>query len=129
MTTGNEGQERNNGRIFAGLAVILAGLAMLGDRVAGLHGMHLSARYWPLLLIALGLVRLSDSSLRHGRRRSRRGGAWLVFVGVWALLSEWHVLGLDFGTSWPLLVIGAGIVIVWRAFDDPAAGGGPVRES
>jgi hypothetical protein len=29
------------------------------------------------------------------------------------------VLGLDYNTSWPLLIVGAGIGIIWRAFEDP----------
>jgi hypothetical protein len=114
---------RHYGRIIGGIAVILVGLSMLADR-AGFDGVHLSGRDWPLILVAIGLLRLADvSGQPAGRRRWR--GAWLVYVGCWGLLNEFHVFGLDYGTSWPLLVVGAGVAIVWRAF---AGRPGPVRE-
>jgi hypothetical protein len=118
---------RNNGRILAGIAVILAGLAMLADRM-GFGDLHLSGRYWPLILVALGVLRLSDRTRPDGSRGSARSGVWLLFVGAWGLVSEFHLFGFDFGNSWPLLIIGAGALIVWRAFENPAAPGS-VRES
>lgn len=127
MTTQIEGPRRNDGRIVGGLIVIVVGLAMLADRT-GFDGLHLSGRYWPLILIALGLVKLAGAPGPDGRRGSLRPGAWLVFVGFWGLVSEFHAFGLNYGNSWPLLVIGAGLGIVWRAFEKPA-GCGPVREN
>jgi hypothetical protein len=127
MNTQIDDQQRNQGRIVAGIVVIVVGLAMLADRT-GFNGLHLSGRYWPLILIALGLVKLAGAPGRDGRHRSSRPGAWLVFVGFWGLVSEFHAFGFDYGNSWPLLVIGAGLGIVWRAFEKPA-GCGPVREN
>ena len=123
-------QGADGGRVLAGLLVIAAGLVLLADRL-GMDGIHLSGRYWPLLLIAFGAVRfLNPPAGRHGRRRSRRPGAWLMYVGAWGLVSEFHVLGFSYQTSWPLLLVGAGVGIIWRAFEAP--GGrycGRVRES
>ena len=127
MNTEMQAPGRNNGRILAGIAVILAGLAMLADRI-GFRDLHLSSRYWPLILVTLGVLRLSDRVRPDGSRRSARSGVWLVFVGVWGLVSEFGVFGFDYGNSWPLLIIGAGALIVWRAFEKPGACG-PVRES
>lgn len=127
MDTQLQGPHRNHGRIIGGIAVILVGLTMLAERT-GFDGVHRSGRYWPLILIAIGAVRLTDASGREGRHRSRRGGAWLVFVGLWGLVNEFQAFGFDYGTSWPLLVIGAGLGIVWRAWENPA-GCGPVREN
>ena len=45
-------------------------------------------------------------------------------VGIWALISDWHVFGLTFGTSWPLLVMATGVMIVWRALETR---GSPLR--
>jgi hypothetical protein len=127
MNTEMQAPRRNNGRILAGIAVILAGLATLFDRI-GLRDLHLSSHYWPLILVTLGVLRLSDRSRPDGSRRSARSGAWLVFVGLWGLISEFRLFGFDYGNSWPLLIIGAGVLIVWRAFESPGACG-PVRES
>lgn len=121
------GRPRNPGRIVGGIAVVLVGLSMLADRT-GFHGLHLSGRYWPLILIGIGIARLAEVSGPDGRPRSRRVGAWLTFVGIWGLVNEFHVFGLDYGTSWPILIIGAGAGMVWRALDQPA-GRGPVQES
>ena len=113
-----EQEERpNHGRILVGVAIVAVGLVMLIDRT-GLADIHLSGRYWPFILIALGLARMFDPP-RRDWRGSRRSGGWLLWVGAWGLVSEFHVLGLDYATSWPLLVIGVGIGMVWRACADP----------
>lgn len=122
-------RHHHSGRVVAGIIVILVGLAMLFDRT-GLHSLDLSRHFWPFILIVIGLVRLSDPGTRDGRPRSRRSGAWLLFVGVWGLVNELHLFGLSYETSWPLLVIGAGLGVVWRAMDPQSAGGGRrVREN
>ncbi|MEN3338780.1 MAG: hypothetical protein V7647_2456 [Acidobacteriota bacterium] len=128
MTTDIEAPHRNNGRIVAGIAVILAGLSMLADRT-GFYDVHLSGRYWPLILIALGILKLTDRPRADRRHRSSRSGVWLIGLGVWGLLSEFHVFGFDFHNSWPLLVIAAGVLIVSRASETPAARAGSGRES
>ena len=68
MNTDMRAPRRNNGRILAGIAVILAGLAMLADRM-GFGDLHLSGRYWPLILVALGVLRLSDRTRPDGSAR------------------------------------------------------------
>jgi hypothetical protein len=48
-----------------------------------------------------------------------------VGVGLWGLISETRVFGFGYSTSWPLLVILAGVAIVWRAMEQPASAGPP----
>jgi hypothetical protein len=126
MSVEMHGRPRNPGRIIGGIAVVLVGLSMLAGQI-GFHDLHLSGRYWPLILIAMGAVRLAEGPGRDGRPRSWRAGVWLVFLGVWGLVNEFHAFGLDYGSSWPLLIIGAGVGMVWRAVEHPAARG-PIRE-
>ena len=46
-----------------------------------------------------------------------RSGVWLILVGLWGLVNEWRLFGLTYGTSWPLLVMASGAMMVWRSFD------------
>jgi hypothetical protein len=120
----------NGGRVVAGLVIVVVGVAMLMDRT-GIADMslHLSGRYWPVILIVLGLARLFDPPRRHGRPSYRSGG-WLLWIGLWGLVSEFHAFGLDYDTSWPLLVIGAGLAMMWRALGGPEQPDGqPVQGS
>jgi len=120
---------RSHGRVLVGMLIIAAGLMMLADQI-GVSDVHLSGRFWPLFLIALGVVRLVEPRVhRDGRPRSRRTGAWFVFLGLWFLLNEFHLYGFDYQTSWPLLMVGAGVGMVWRAFEHPGGGCSRVRES
>jgi len=129
MDNNLEPQDTHRGRVFAGLLIIAAGLVMLFDRI-GISGFHLSGRYWPFLLVAFGLVRWLEPTLRsNGRRRSRWSGAWFIYLGFWGFVNEFHVLGLDYDTSWPLLVVGAGIGIIWRAVEGPGNHCQRARES
>jgi hypothetical protein len=128
MDNPDSDHRRNGGLVFIGLVIILIGLALLGERT-GFDGVHLSGHYWPLILIVLGAVKVLDPGRRGGRPRSRRGGVWLIYVGCWGLVNELHLFGFDYDTSWPLLIIGAGIIMVWRAFDNPCRRVDRVRES
>jgi hypothetical protein len=118
MNNNDEPQRAHKGRVFAGLLIIAAGAVLLADRI-GISGIHLSGRYWPLLLMVLGIMRLVDPPIRRNGRRSRWTGAWFIYLSLWGFVSEFHVLGLDYSTSWPLLIVGAGIGMIWRALEDP----------
>jgi len=104
-----------NRHVLVGLAIMLVGVALMTDRG---DGWNLEpSGWWPLLLLFLGALRMIDPGLRRGRRRSRRGGLWLLAVGTWGLVSEAELFGLDYSTSWPLLIIAAGLIIAWRAIE------------
>jgi hypothetical protein len=105
------------GKVVAGVIVMIVGLSLLVDRLD--WDVRLSGHFWPLILIVIGIARLADRSAACGARRSVRSGLWLVYVGLWGLINEFHLFGLNYGTSWPLLVIGAGVGMVWRALDEP----------
>lgn len=115
--------------VLIGLLIIAAGLVLLADRT-GVTGIHLSGGFWPLVLTAFGLARLiAPPTERGGRPKSRRTGVWFVFLGCWFFVNEFHFYGFDYGTSWPLLTVGAGVVMVWRALENPGGGCHRVRES
>lgn len=50
------------------------------------------------------------------RRRDATGGIWLIGVGVWMFISQNHVWGLSFDTSWPLFIVLMGLIVVIRGW-------------
>ena len=108
--------EPGTGRVVAGLIVMIVGLGLLADRLD--LAVRFPGQFWPLVLIVMGVARLADHDPSSAQRHTR-SGVWLLFIGLWGLVNEFHVFHLDYGSSWPLLVIGAGVGIVWRALDSP----------
>ena len=106
-------------RVLLGLVFILIGLTFMSYRL-DVWEIRLSRHFWPFVPLALGLVKLIDPPINKHNRRSRRGGMWLIYIGAWGLISEYEQFGLDYGNSWPLLIIGAGLNIVWGSFESQA---------
>ena len=107
-------------RVVFGLVVMLIGTLLMLDQLDW-WGLRLNVPLWPWFLIVLGLVRLTDQSTdARGGTRGRRSAAWLLFIGAWGLLNEYRLFGLHYGHTWPLLLIGAGVLIVWRSMDEIA---------
>jgi hypothetical protein len=102
------------GQIAVGMAVLAMGLLLLADRYVQ-PDVPLMRSWWPLVLIVLGASRAACA--RSSRDGDLRSGTWFVMIGIWALASERHLFGLTFGTSWPLLLIGSGVMMVWRALE------------
>jgi hypothetical protein len=96
---------RVEGAVF-GLLIMALGVALLLDR-AGVVSLFGYSTFWPFLVIAFGLVKLS-----HRRDDGAREGGWWLFVGVWMLLNEMRVL--RFRDSWPLLLVAIGISMAWK---------------
>ena len=117
------------GPIVGGAVLLVLGLSMLLDN-HGLGFLSLRHAIGPVCLIVLGSLMLAENGgLVYGRRerladgtsrmhlRKRgglTGGLWLVGVGCWMLVSQLHVFGLDYGTSWPLLIILSGTIMLVR---------------
>jgi hypothetical protein len=101
------------GRVASGVVILALGALMLLDQhdVLGYQTM----RFFPgVVLIILGAVRVLSGDCTRRGGRAGYGSFWLVFVGAWMIASESHVLGLTYHDSWPLLIIGAGVLIVIR---------------
>jgi LiaF transmembrane domain len=118
-------QSSAQSRIVVGVIIIVVGLSLLADRF-GDRELRFTSHMWPFVLIVIGVVRALDGRYApDGRSRSRRPGLWLIYLGVWGLITEFHLFGFNYGSSWPLLVIGAGLMIVGRAIDPHSASGPP----
>jgi hypothetical protein len=106
----------DTGQIVVGLIILSMGGLLLLDRLS--EGTYAMRAWWPFILIVMGAAKMANAPAATGRERGgRRSGVWLVLVGLWGLVNEWRLFGLTYGTSWPLLVMASGAMMVWRSFD------------
>ena len=102
----DEQRQRNNAGLVFGVIIMLVGATLFLDRTGVIDAFDY-APFWPVVVITIGLAKLSQR--RHDGRR--HGGWWVVF-GVVMLLNEMDVLrGRD---AWPLLMVAFGVSIVWK---------------
>ena len=93
-------------RWTTGTLLIALGLLLLAGRLDDVFDWEFRG-YWPLALIALGVVRFWVT-----KDDPQRGGFWLVTVGTILFLHTQHVLRLH--ESWPLFVVAAGVAILLK---------------
>jgi hypothetical protein len=92
-------------------AIVLIGIGAL-FLLNNLHIIYMREilSYWPAILIAVGLVKLIDSSDSAGRA----GGAVLMGVGAVFLARSLGYLEVSVGDLWPLILIGVGLVMLFQ---------------
>ncbi len=98
-------------RLVLGLAIMVLGTLFLLDNM-NVVDFDQAFRLWPLAPIAVGLTML----LQPRGSTNRAFGGFLVVVGIWVLLDDFDIIGVSLSDGWPLLLIGFGAWIVWRAF-------------
>jgi predicted membrane protein len=69
-------------------------------------------KFWPVILIVVGLVKFF-------KERSQVGGALTVVIGALFLLNQLGFLKLSWGTLWPVVLIAAGVAMIWSRFEMP----------
>ena len=94
------------GGVLIGVTIMLLGVMIFLDRAGLITTFHYSA-FWGVLLITVGLVKLS-----YPAETGRRQGGWWVLFGVWMLLNETRVW--RFHDSWPLLLMAIGSNVIWK---------------
>ncbi len=95
-------------RIVMGVIVMVVGLMLTLDNF-GILDSRRFWQLWPLILIALGLTKLSHWARAGGRPE----GIGLLAIGLAFLLINFHVL--HFRQLFPLFLLGMGALIVARA--------------
>jgi hypothetical protein len=108
------------GRMTLGLVFIALGLILTLDQ-AGILDIRGIGRWWPLLLIGVGVVKVRQP-LQDGQRAA---GVGFLFLGGFFLL----VNVLSWGRAWPLGVVLVGVLLLWQAFDRSPATGPKESES
>jgi hypothetical protein len=109
-------------RLVIGLFLLGLGALMLAGRT-GFDAQSAVWRYWPLLLVGLGLVKI----LWPADGRERVGGFWFILSGAYCWVSVWNLFGLHWGTAWPIFLVGGGVMMIFDDFgfrDERRKGGG-----
>jgi hypothetical protein len=99
---------RGNGQVVAGVIMILVGTLFLLDRFWFFDFGRMVGRFWPSILILIGVLQLAGN-----RARSWVGPISLIVIGVifqaqrlnWFDWMRWRYL-------WPLILIGVGFAIL-----------------
>jgi hypothetical protein len=100
----------SHSKLIVAIFLMCAGAALFFDNIGLLKIWDVWA-YWPLILVAMGIVRIAES------RSQVVSGIVLVFVGI-ALLGG--KLGLVFASAdvlWPLILVGIGVGALLKAMD------------
>jgi len=100
-------QSYEQGRWIPAMVLIAIGAAFL---LNNLHivPFHELLLYWPVVLIAVGLFRLVDSTYTN----DRVFGAVVILVGALLLAVNLGFFYLSWNMLWPLILIGAGLLLL-----------------
>ena len=93
-------------RLVLGLTIMAAGVLLALDNL-GLIDSGLFFRYWPLILVVFGALKLSSPP------GQRQGGVFWILLG--ALLLAFTTGHMNFQRLWALLLVFVGGSIAWRA--------------
>ena len=108
--------ERRRARSHSPLKHVAAGLVLMGIGVIYLLGNmgYLDVRqvfaFWPVILIIFGAVKIVES-----RDHGRTAGIFWVVIGLLFLLGSFGIIRMTFRELWPILLIGIGALMLWRA--------------
>jgi predicted membrane protein len=100
---------RGAARWIPGAILIALGTVFLLDHLNVINA-EVIWKYWPLLLIALGIAK----AVNEGKRV---GGIMLALVGLFFMLEHLGYRLFTWNNFWPVLIIAAGIAMIWGRFD------------
>ena len=95
--------------LVPGLILVAIGLLFLLDNLNILY-LREWVRYWPVILIAIGLAKLVDSTFTGGRVV----GAIFMGTGAVLLAKNLGLIVVRARDLWPLILIGLGLLLLWH---------------
>jgi predicted membrane protein len=109
----------DRGPVIGGVVFIVVGTFLLLEKL-GYIPQGFVLHFWPTIFIVIGLVKIIYAG-------GRPTGAVLIALGVLLQLREMGIIRVDFWQLWPLLIIIAGIAMLWQALvrEAPAFSGTP----
>ena len=102
-------------QLVMGLLIVIVGLLFTLENV-GVIDADAYIRFWPVALIAIGLVKLWQ-----GTGAGLCGGFIFLFAGVWLLLQGMGIVTVSLWNLWPMLLVFAGASMVWRGMQGRGA--------
>src|SRR5215467_14106551 len=103
---------RNRGRyhgLVPGAVLLAIGVIFLLDHYGIVQAWHFF-RFWPLILIFAGLLNLMDPCRRFW-------GIGLTVFGTLLFLSYMGIARFSWGELWPMVLIAAGAMAMWKAVE------------
>ena len=112
------------GVIAGGSMLLVLGATMLLS-TSGAVDVPVGQVIGPAMLITLGVLALTGKGgipwgyrrrapRRPYRARGAASGLWLIGLGLWMLISQMHLWGFTYATSWPLILILSGVMLLLR---------------
>lgn len=101
-------------QLVLGVVIIVVGMLFTLENL-GLIEADTYLRFWPVVLIAFGLMKLWT-----GRRAATFPGLLFFFAGVWLLLQSMEIVTISLWRLWPLLLILAGGSMIRRGIYGPS---------
>ena len=95
--------------LFGGLIFVAVGLVFLLGNLGYVNSGEI-LRFWPVFLIAAGVVKLTSS---HDDFRSGAGIFWIV-IGFLFLISSLNIWRNAARDIWPIVLIGLGFMMLWK---------------
>jgi hypothetical protein len=96
--------------------VIGIGVLFTLENLGIAHSSQYVFRYWPVGLIAIGLLKLSQPRDGFG---GGFGGLLFTLAGTWLLLEQTALVRISFVDLWPLLLVFIGAFLVWQGVAGP----------
>jgi len=104
-----------NSAVLSGVALVVVGVLLLLSQMGIIHDWF---NFWAAVFVFVGLINVLQS------QKARPWGFMLMGIGVLFELDQLGYVRFRFETFWPLLVIAAGVIMVWRAYQPPPESGG-----
>lgn len=99
------------GGLLWGVMITLVGVALLLDHLGVINVDHIW-RFWPLILIFVGISHLAN-------RQHRLWGIILLVAGSLLQLNQLGFAHFTWAVMWPILLIAVGILIMWGSLEGP----------
>lgn len=109
-TTTTGGGWRPTPQLFLGLMILAVGVVLTLDNLGILYADEI-LRYWPAGLIAIGALKMWQARAGRG---GGSAGLIIAVAGTWLLLDVMGFVRVDLRDAWPLVLVFAGVAIVWQ---------------